>query len=145
MKEPRVLFVCVHNSARSQIAEAYLKKFTGDTYEVLSAGLVPGEINPLVIAVMKEEGIDISNNKTTSVYDLFKQGKHMSVVITVCEREAEEQCPIFPGAGIRLHWSFEDPSKFEGTYEEKLAKVRVVRDLIKNKILEFIEQMKDKL
>jgi len=144
MKKPRVLFVCVHNSARSQIAEAYLKKFAGADYEVLSAGLVPGTINPFVIDVMKEEGIDISHNKTTSVFELFKEGKHMSVVITVCERKAEEKCPIFPGAFKRLHWSFDDPSKYQGSRDEILKKTRILRDEIKDKILHFIDEMKQK-
>jgi len=145
MKKPRVLFVCVHNSARSQIAEAYLKKYACDDYEVLSAGLVPGEINPLVIEVMKEEGIDISGNKTQSVFELFKEGIHMSIVITVCEREAEERCPIFPGSGKQLHWHFDDPAQYTGTYKEKLAKTRILRDAVKKKIFTFIDDFRDKL
>jgi len=134
----RVLFVCLHNSARSQMAEAYLNHFGGDKFLAESAGLEPGVLNPYVVKVMKEDGIDISGNKTKSVFDFYKQGKLYSYVITVCEQEAAEKCPIFPGGGKRLHLSFPDPSKFTGTEEEILNKVRKVRDEIKEKIKEFI-------
>lgn len=142
MDKERVLFVCVHNSARSQMAEAYLNYFGGDKFFAESAGLEPGVLNPYVVKVMKEDGIDISGNKTKSVFDFYKQGKLYSYVITVCEQEAAEKCPIFPGAGKRLHLSFPDPSKFTGTEEEILNKVREVRDEIKEKIKEFIRNYK---
>lgn len=134
-----VLFVCVHNSARSQMAEAYLNNLAGDRFFAESAGIEPGILNPYVVEVMKEDGIDISGNKTKSVFDFYKQGKIYSYVITVCDTEAAERCPVFPGGGKRLHWSFPDPSKFTGTKEEILENVRKIRDDIKNRIKEFIE------
>jgi len=139
MEKVKVLFVCVHNSARSQMAEAFLKKLGGDRFEVESAGLEPGKLNPLAVDVMKEIGIDISGNKTKSVFDFFKQGKIYNYVVTVCDESSGERCPIFPGRVTRLHWSFDDPSSFQGSYEEKLQKTRIVRDQIKKKIEEFIE------
>jgi arsenate reductase (thioredoxin) len=98
MDKYKVLFVCVHNSARSQMAESFLNKFGGDRFFAESAGLEAGKINPFVVEVIKEEGVDISNNKTKEVFDLFKQGKFYSYVIPVCDKEAAEKCPIFPGA-----------------------------------------------
>jgi arsenate reductase len=138
MNKQRVLFVCIHNSARSQMAEAFLKQLAGDKFEVESAGLEPGRLNPIVVEVMKEAGIDISHNKTKGVFDLIKQSKLYAYVITVCDEAQAERCPVFPGVAQRLHWSFEDPSRFEGSYEEKLQKTRNVRDKIKQSIQEWI-------
>lgn len=127
----KILFICQHNSGRSQIAEAYLKKFAGEEFLVESAGLEPADnINPLVLEVMKEEGIDLSGKKPQSVFELFKAGKIYDHVITVCS-DAESQCPIFPGITKRRHLPFPDPSKVNGSQEEKLAKVRKIRDAIK--------------
>lgn len=139
MGKKRVLFVCVHNSARSQMAEAFLRKYGGDRFEVESAGLEPGTLNPIVVDVMKEAGIDISHNKTKSVFDFYKQGKQYDYVITVCDESQSGACPVFPGAGGRLHWSFADPSKFAGSNVEKLEKVRVVRDNIERRIQKWIK------
>lgn len=131
----KILFICQHNSGRSQIAEAYLKKFAGDQLEIESAGLEPAEnINPLVVEVMKEEGIDLSKKKPQSVFELFKAGKLYSHVITVCH-DSENQCPVFPGITQRWHWPFPDPAKVEGSHGEKLSKVREIRDQIKNWLL----------
>lgn len=135
----KVLFICIHNSARSQMAEAYLNKFGGEKFTAESAGLEPGVLNPLVVKVMAEDGIDISGNKTKSVFDFYKQGKLFSYVVAVCDAEAAERCPIFPGTGQKLHWPFNDPSKAEGTEEEKLAKIRDIRDSIKSEIIKFIK------
>ena len=137
----KVLFVCVHNSARSQMAEALLKKMADDRFEVESAGLEPGKLNPLAVEVMKEIGIDISGNQTKSAFDLFKEGKVYTHVITVCDESSAEQCPFIPGNTIRLHWSFEDPSRFTGTYEEKLEKTRAVREAIREKIEVWLMEM----
>lgn len=130
----RVLFVCIHNSARSQMAEAFLKQRCGDKFEVQSAGLEPGKLNPTVVEVMKEIGIDISGNPTKAVWDFVKAGESFSYVITVCDETSAERCPVFPGMTTRLHWSFPDPSAFPGAAEDKLAKTRLVRDAIKAKI-----------
>jgi arsenate reductase len=138
----RVLFVCVHNSARSQIAEAFLNTLAGDKFEAMSAGLEPGTLNPLVVEVMKETGIDISRNQVKSAFDLFKKGELFSYVVTVCDAASAEQCPLFPGLlTAQIHWSFADPSSFTGTYEEKLAQTRLVRDAIKAKIEEWLKEV----
>ena len=140
MSKDKVLFVCVHNSARSQMAEALLKKMAGDRFEAESAGLEPGELNPLAVEVMKEIGIDISQNKTKSAFDLFKEGKLYTHVITVCDETSAEKCPFFPGITTRLHWSFADPSGFTGTWEEKLEKTRQVREAIREKIAAWLKE-----
>jgi arsenate reductase (thioredoxin) len=133
-KKTKVLFVCVHNSARSQMAEAFLKQLGGENFEVESAGYEPGKLNPLVVEVMKEEGIDISQNKTKDVFGLFKQGRHFHYVIAVCDAANAERCPLFPGVVTRINWSFKDPSTFEGSWEEKLEKTREIRDAIRARI-----------
>ncbi len=115
----KVLFLCVHNSARSQMAEAFLKKYGAGRFEVESAGLEPGKLNPYVVRAMAEVGIDISGNPTKSVFDLYKAGRRYHTVVTVCSKEAAERCPIFPGLSEKLHWPFEDPAQFEGS-EKKL-------------------------
>lgn len=142
MSPIKVLFLCVHNSARSQMAEAYLKKFGGSDFDAESAGLEPGKLNPLAIAVMQEEGIDISNNPTKDVFELYTDGKLYSYVVTVCDAHNSERCPVFPGITTRIGWEFEDPSSFTGTQEEKLEKTRAVRDQIKDSVLQFIQDRK---
>ncbi|MFP4178414.1 MAG: arsenate reductase ArsC [Spirochaetaceae bacterium] len=139
-KETSVLFICIHNSARSQMAETFLNDLGEGRFKAESAGLEPGELNPLVVKVMAEEGYDISRNSTDSVFDYHSAGRNFDVVVAVCSKEAEERCPIFPGGGTRLHWPFEDPSSFAGGEEERLEATRRVRDHIKTKILEFIEE-----
>jgi arsenate reductase len=138
----KVLFLCIHNSARSQMAEAYLKKYGSDKFFVESAGLETGILNPLAVQVMKEDGIDISGHQTKSVFDFFKQDKTYDYVITVCDKEASDRCPVFPGMKSKINWSFEDPSKFTGTGEEKLQRTRAVRDKIKEAVRGFIEETK---
>jgi len=139
MTKIKVLFVCIHNSARSQMAEAFLNTLAGDLFEAESAGLEAGQLNTLVVEAMREAGMDISNNQTKSVFDFFKQGRMFHFVITVCDTAAAERCPIFPGVTKRLGWSFKDPSQFTGTHEEKLKQVRLVRDSIKAEVEEFIK------
>ncbi len=135
----RVLFVCVHNSARSQMAEAFLNALAGDRFEVSSAGLEPGQLNPLAVEVMKEAGIDISRNATKSVFEVYKSGALFKYVIAVCDAEAAQRCPTFPGITRTLLWSFPDPASFTGTRGEKLARTREVRDAIKARVEKFIE------
>jgi arsenate reductase (thioredoxin) len=134
----KVLFLCVHNSARSQMAEAFMKKYAGDHFEVESAGLEPGKLNPLVVRAMSELGFDISKNPTKDVFELFKAGRVFQVVVTVCSKEAAERCPVFPGLAERHHWPFPDPSTFKGSDEEIMVKVREVRDQIESAVKEFI-------
>lgn len=141
MNEINVLFMCIHNSARSQMAEAFFKQLGGNRFHAESAGLEAGTLNPLVVEAMQEVGIDISQNKTKEVFDFFKQGKHFSHVVTVCDEASAEKCPFFPSQREKVNWSFADPSRFEGTHDEKLAQVRVVRDAIKKKVEEFIGKL----
>jgi arsenate reductase len=121
------------------MAEALLNHIAGNDYIAESAGLEPGTINPLAIGAMKDMDIDISDKKTQSVFDLFKNGKLYHYVITVCDESNSERCPIFPGVTERIHWSFKDPSAFEGSQEEKLGKTIKVRDQIKEQIEKWIK------
>lgn len=130
-----VLFVCIHNSARSQMAEAWVNHLYGDRFAAESAGLEPGILNPYVVRVMAEAGIDIAGAATKSVYTMAGSGKQFDYVVTVCDKEAAERCPIFPGKGRRLHWSFPDPSRSQGSDAEKLAQARAVRDAIRAQIV----------
>jgi len=138
MPKLNVLFVCLHNSARSQMAEAFLNLLAGDKFFAESAGLEAGTINPYVVEVMKEVGIDISQNKTDSVFEFFKQGRLYAYVIAVCDAASAERCPIFPGVCNRLNWSFPNPADIKGTDEEILSETRKVRDMIKTEIEKFI-------
>ena len=134
----KVLFICAQNSARSQIAAALLNKICGDYFEAHSAGLEPGVLNPFAVEALQELGIDISRNKSQSVFDVWKSARHIfAYVITVCSESEAEACPIFAGVTTRLHWSFDDPSKFTGTHEERLAQTRRARDQIQAKIDSF--------
>jgi arsenate reductase len=135
MNKKKILFLCVHNSARSQIAAALLNQMCAGKFEAESAGTEPSALNPLAIEVMKEKGIDISGNATRSVFDVYKTGTLFAYAITVCD-EAAENCPIFPRAKM-LHWNFPDPSQFEGSWDERIDQTRVVRDSIAKKIEEW--------
>jgi arsenate reductase (thioredoxin) len=143
MSRYRILAICIHNSARSQMAEEYLRLFGGDAVDVESAGLEPGTLNPVVVELLKEDGIDITAKETRSVFDLQAAGKSFDYVIAVCDPEAAERCPIFPAEKKRLHWPFPDPSKAEGSREEKLAYVRPIRDEIKASVREFLATLKE--
>jgi arsenate reductase (thioredoxin) len=133
----KVLFLCVHNSARSQMAEAFLEKHGAGRFEAESAGLEPGKLNPYVVRAMAEVGIDISGKATKSVFDLFNAGKVYQVVVTVCSKEAAERCPIFPGLSKKIHWPFDDPSALKGSDEEIMAGVRRIRDQIEAAVADF--------
>ena len=138
-EKEKVLVICVHNSARSQMGEEYIRKYGGDIFDVESAGLEPGTLNPLVVDVLKEEGIDITGKKTQSAFDLYKAGNTYDYVITVCSKEAQERCPIYPGTKKRLHWPFSDPSSLEGSREEQLERTREIREEIKAAVIQFIK------
>ena len=141
MEKIKVLFVCIHNSARSQIAEALLNHIAGNQFEASSAGLEKGKLNPLAVKVMAEIGVDISKNQTKDVFDFYKNGNLFNYVVTVCDAANSERCPIFPSATKTLHWSFEDPSSFTGTEEEKLEKTRKVREEIRSELEKFISSV----
>ena len=130
----RVLFVCIHNSARSQMAEAFLSVLSGGRFVAESAGLEPGRLNLVVVEAMRETGIDIAGHLTKSVATMVERRPFFDWVITVCDEASAERCPIFPGPGRRLHWSFPDPSGFTGTPEEKLVGTRQVRDAIRAQV-----------
>ncbi len=136
MLTPRVLFLCTKNSARSQLAEALLRKHAGGSFEAYSAGIDPGEVNPLTVRVLNEVGIDASGLWAKSV-ELFRGKMHFDYVITVCSN-AEERCPIFPAATARLHWPIDDPAAVTGSEEERLAAFRAARDQIEQRILAWV-------
>ncbi len=130
----RILFVCIHNSARSQMAEAFVNTLCPERFEAHSAGIEPGALNPLVVEAMAELGIDLSGKATKSVDDMLASGWEFSHVVTVCDEASAERCPFFPGGGERLHWGFPDPSTLAGTKEERLARVREIRDAIRSRV-----------
>lgn len=137
-----VLFICGHNSARSQMAETFLREIGGEAFEVESAGLeLADRINPLVVEVMKEAGHDLDGKPMKRVFDLFQQGRIYDYVIAVCDAAKARKCPIFPGACKRLHWPFADPAGLEGSWEERLEKTRIIREEIRQRIENWIEEL----
>ncbi len=135
MDKLKVLFICSQNAGRSQMAEAFLRRFAGDSFEVESAGLNPAPVvHPLVQQVMAEEGIDLSAKKPQNVFDLFRKGRLFDYVIAVCDGATAEACPVFPGLTTRWHWPFPDPAAVTGSPEEQLAAVRAIRDMIREKV-----------
>lgn len=141
MEKQKVLFLCTGNSARSQMAEAFLHKYGEETFEAHSAGLEPKGVNPFTVKVMREVGIDISNQASKGV-EIYLGKMLFQYLITVCD-DADKNCPtVWPGVSTRLHWSFEDPARFEGPDEHKLAKFREVRDRIEKKIEEWVTEQK---
>ena len=133
----RVLFLCTHNSSRSQMAEGLLRAWGGAAYGVFSAGTEPRIVHPLAIEVMQEIGIDIRDQRAKSLAE-FRDQPPMDLVITVCS-EAAEACPYFPNARRQVHWGFPDPSRVEGSEEERLAAFRHVRNLIAARIRQFLD------
>lgn len=122
------------------MAEAFLRHLGNGTFEAESAGLEKGILNPYAISVMQEIGIDISRHETKEIFDLYKQGRHYQAVISVCDETNGEKSPIYPGVTKRIRWSFANPSKFGGTEEEIMAQTKAVRDQIREKVIEFIDQ-----
>ena len=140
----KVLFICSHNTTRSQMAQALLSKYGGDDFEVLSAGVNAGVLNPMAVEVISEaENMDISSYTTNSIIDYFKQGLHFHYVITVCDEAKKESCPIFPGLDGILHWNISSPA-CDGSYEEKKAKVIISKNELKINVLEFVKLVKEK-
>jgi arsenate reductase len=134
----KVLFLCTGNSCRSQMSEGWLRRLAGDQFDVVSAGTHPVGLNPYAVAAMQEVGIDISNHVSERVDPYL--GQEFDYVITVCDR-AQENCPIFPGASKMLHWSFEDPAKAKGTYEQQMIVFKNIRDEIEEQIRRFITEI----
>jgi arsenate reductase len=141
MPKEKVLFVCVHNSARSQMAEALLNHMVGDRFEAESAGLEPGRLNALAVEAMDDIGIDISHKATRDVFELYKQGRRFNYVITVCDEASGERCPIFPGIAKKLGWSFPDPAALQGSYDERLEQTIAIRDQIEHRIEQWIQEL----
>ncbi|MGA0875721.1 MAG: arsenate reductase ArsC [Bacilli bacterium] len=135
----KVLFICIHNSARSQMAEAFLNDLGKGIFVAESAGLEAGTLNPIAVAAMKEVGYNIANNQTKNVFDFFQQGKRYEIVVKVCDAMNGQRCPIFPATKVSLHWDLPDPSSFAGSTEEKLNAIRPIRDLIKVKVEALIK------
>jgi len=133
----KILVLCTGNSCRSQMAEGYFRYFADDRFEVTSAGLQPSIVNPLAIQVMKADGVDISHHTSKDVNQFV--GQKFEYIITVCDN-AKERCPLFPGQAERIHWSFEDPAVAKGTEKEILAVFRKVRDQIRERIKEFLNE-----
>ena len=139
----KVLFICSHNTTRSQMAQGLLSKYGGEDFEVLSAGISAGELNPMAVEViLEDENIDISSYTTNTILNYFKQGLHFHYVITVCDEAKKETCPIFPGLDGVLHWNISSPAS-EGSYEEKKAKVIQSKNELKVNVLEFVELVKE--
>ena len=137
MKKPRVLFLCIQNRARSQMAEAFLRHHAGDQFEVYSAGFEPAPIHPYVYRVMEEVDLDLEGQHSKGVNEFFNE-VYFGILITVCDK-AEKRCPTFPGLGERQYWPIEDPVAVEGTEAEKLAAFRRARDQIEQHILNWLE------
>ena len=131
----RVLFLCTHNSARSQMAEGFLRAMAGDRFEAGSAGTEKTSVNPLAIRAMAELGVDLSGHTSKVYEDVASEG--WDFLITVCD-DANERCPWVPGSVKRLHWSFADPSRATGTEGERLAVFRRVRDQIRERLTDWL-------
>lgn len=133
----RILVLCTGNSCRSQIADGYLKHFAGNKAEVYSAGVETHGVNPRAIAIMKEDGIDISNHTSNNIDEYM--GIHFDFIITVCDN-AKERCPYFPSNAVKFHHNFPDPAKAQGTEEEIVTEFRKVREMIKQYCQEFVNK-----
>jgi arsenate reductase len=145
MKKIRILFICVHNTARSQMAEAMANRYHCDIIIAESAGFEPGRpLNELAVEAMSEIGIDISGNSSKGVFELFKKGEMYGYVITVCDESTAERCPVFPGVTKRLHWSLEDPASFTGSFEERMEQTRSVRESIRKRLELLMEEIRGK-
>lgn len=139
----KVLFVCSGNTTRSQMAQALLLKYGGGNFDVDSAGINSGVLNPLAVEIIKDdESIDISSYTTNKVMDYYKEGKHYHYVITVCDEASQEACPVFPSLDGVLHWNISSPAS-DGNNDEKKAKIRISKEEIKINILKFIDLIKN--
>lgn len=139
----KVMFLCSGNSCRSQMAEAFLRKYGKSFFHAYSAGIEPQGIHPLTLKVMEEAGIDMKGQKAKSVLD-FIGHMHFGYLITVCNR-AEDICPLFPGVSYRLYWPFEDPVPFEGSEPERIEKFREVRDAIESRVKQWVDEYEKKI
>lgn len=140
MKTKKILFICEHNSGRSQMAQAFMNYLSGGTYIAESAGLKKEPINPFVVKAMAEIGIDISHNTSDLVFDYFKEGRIYYYVIKVCDKSSSEQCPIFPDILETFQWDIKDPASLKGTDAVVMAGVREIRDYIKSLVSDWLKE-----
>lgn len=134
MKKTRIMFVCVHNSGRSQMCEAFVKHYAPEQFDVHSSGIEAGTLNPLVVQVMAEIGISMDGQYAKPAQEYIDREEAFDYVITVCDESSAERCPVFPGKHVRLHWGFPDPSALTGSDEEKLKGIRPIRDSIHKRV-----------
>ena len=137
MRVKKVLFICRHNSGRSQMAEAFLNTLGEGRFQAESAGLDPRPVDPRVVDAMAEIGYDLSHQASKDVFSFFREGRLYDAVITVCDVDTEKDCPVFPGIVRRLSWPFADPALVTGDEEEKMEKVRGIRDAIMTVVADF--------
>ncbi|MFA6764682.1 MAG: arsenate reductase ArsC [Sphaerochaetaceae bacterium] len=138
MIKTKIMFICIHNSARSQMCEAFVRHYAGDRFEVHSSGIEAGKLNPLVVQAMIEIGISMKDQYAKPVQEYIDRSEHFDYVITVCDESNAERCPLFPGKHERIHWGFADPSAIPGTDEEKLIGIRVIREEIHQKVQQWL-------
>ena len=134
----RIMFVCIHNSARSQMCESFVRHYAGDRFDVHSSGIESGRLNPLVVQAMAEIGISMEGQFAKPAKDYIDRNETFDYVVTVCDESSAERCPMFPGKHTRLHWGFPDPSAIQGTDEEKLAGIRPIRDAIEKRVKQWL-------
>jgi len=139
MEAKKVLFICVHNSGRSQMAQAYLNHLANGRYIAESAGLEKSPINPFVVKAMEEVGLDVSSSSTNLVFDYFKEGRIYHYVIKVCDEASAEKCPIFPDILGSYHWNIQDPATLKGTDREVLQGIREIREEIKQLVTDWLK------
>ncbi len=140
MSKKRIMFVCIHNSARSQMCEAFVRHYAADRFEVHSSGIEAGNLNPLVVKAMAEIGISMEGQYAKLAKDYIDRGEAFDYVVTVCDESNAERCPMFPGRSERMHWGFPDPSALQGTDEQKLAGIRPIRDDIHQKVKKWLAE-----
>lgn len=140
MEKTRIMFVCIHNSARSQMCEAFVRHFAGERFDVHSSGIEAGKLNPLVVQAMAEIGISMEGQYAKPANTYIENDEKFDYVVTVCDESSAERCPMFPGKHTRLHWGFPDPSAITGTDEEKLAGIRPIRDNILQRVNEWLAE-----
>ncbi len=141
MNKERVMFICIHNSGRSQMGEAFLRAWADERFEVQSAGIESGTLNPLVVKAMAEVGISMEGHYAKKASDFVERGEHFDYVVTVCDESNAERCPMFPGKHTRLHWGFPDPGSLIGSDEEKLAGIRPIRDAIGKRVKDWLAEI----
>ena len=137
--KPRIMFVCIHNSARSQMCEAFVRHYADNRFEVHSSGIESGKLNPLVVQAMAEIGISMDGHYAKPAQQYIDRNEEFDYVVTVCDESSAERCPMFPGKHQRLHWGFPDPSAIQGSDEEKLAGIRPIRDDIRTRVLQWLQ------